>query len=158
MGFSRQEYWSGLPYPSPGDLPYPGIKPMSVASLALAGGFFTTSATWDAATWELSNSSRQADFSLRCNNCRNEDNWQQNIIVMEGNQVSLESMEEPGKSRGCLIIWCTGLSETYWVGPKRLTGTQLLPKSSCWGYNCPSRNFPKIQLETLHPLTFTNFP
>ena len=36
---SRQEYWSGLPLPSPGDLPDPGIKPMS---LALAGGFFTT--------------------------------------------------------------------------------------------------------------------
>ena len=39
MGFPRQEYWSGLPSPSPRDLPNPGIKP---ASLALAGGFFTT--------------------------------------------------------------------------------------------------------------------
>ena len=39
MEFSRQEYWSGLPFPSPGDLPDPGIKPMSPA---LAGGFFTT--------------------------------------------------------------------------------------------------------------------
>ena len=39
MGFARQEYWSGLPFPSPGDLPDPGIKP---ASPALACGFFTT--------------------------------------------------------------------------------------------------------------------
>ena len=39
MGFSRQEYWSGLPFPSLGDLPDPGIEP---ASSALAGGFFTT--------------------------------------------------------------------------------------------------------------------
>ena len=39
MGFPRQEYWSGLPLPSQGDFPNPGIKP---ASLALAGGFFTT--------------------------------------------------------------------------------------------------------------------
>ena len=39
MGFSRQEYWSNLPFPSPRDLPNPGIKP---TSLALAGGFFTT--------------------------------------------------------------------------------------------------------------------
>ena len=39
MGFSRQEYQSGLPFPSPGDLPDPGIKP---ASPALAGRFFTT--------------------------------------------------------------------------------------------------------------------
>ena len=39
MGFSRQEYWSGLPFPTPGDLSNPGIK---LVSPALAGGFFTT--------------------------------------------------------------------------------------------------------------------
>ena len=39
IGFSRQEYWSGLPFPSPGDLPDPGFEPMSPA---LLGGFFTT--------------------------------------------------------------------------------------------------------------------
>ena len=39
MGFSRREYWSGLPVPSPGDLPDPGVK---FTSLALAGAFFTT--------------------------------------------------------------------------------------------------------------------
>ena len=39
MGFPRQEYWSGLPFPSPGDLPDPGIEPTSPA---LGGGFFTT--------------------------------------------------------------------------------------------------------------------
>ena len=42
MGFSRQEYWSGLPFPPPGDLPDPKIKPTSLASPALAGGFFAT--------------------------------------------------------------------------------------------------------------------
>ena len=41
MEFSRQEYCSVLPYPPPGDLPHPGIKPLSLASLALAVGFFT---------------------------------------------------------------------------------------------------------------------
>ena len=45
MEFSRQEYWSGLPFPPSRDLPDPGIKP---ASPALAGGFFTTIATWEA--------------------------------------------------------------------------------------------------------------
>ena len=45
MGFSRQEYWSGLPFPSPGDLPDPGIKPTALMSVSLAGGVFTTSAT-----------------------------------------------------------------------------------------------------------------
>ena len=42
MEFSRQECWSGLPFPSPGALPNPGIKPVSLVSLALTGGFFTT--------------------------------------------------------------------------------------------------------------------
>ena len=42
MGFSRQDYWSGLPFPPPGDLPSPGIKPESLVSPAFAGGFFTT--------------------------------------------------------------------------------------------------------------------
>ena len=46
MGFCRQEYWSGLPCPPPGDLPGPGIKAKSLMSPASAGGCFTTSATW----------------------------------------------------------------------------------------------------------------
>ena len=41
-----QEYWSGLPCPSPGDLPNPGLEPASLMSCAMAGGFFTTSAIW----------------------------------------------------------------------------------------------------------------
>ena len=41
MEFSRKEYWSVLPFPTPGDLPGPGIKPAALASPALAGGFFT---------------------------------------------------------------------------------------------------------------------
>ena len=42
MGFSRQEYWSGLPFPSPGDFPNPGIEPASLVSPASAGKFLTT--------------------------------------------------------------------------------------------------------------------
>ena len=44
MGFPRQEYWSGLPFHSPGDLPNPGIESKSPA---LAGGFFITSVIWE---------------------------------------------------------------------------------------------------------------
>ena len=40
MEFSRQDYWSRLPFPTPGDLPDPGFNPESLASPALAGGFF----------------------------------------------------------------------------------------------------------------------
>ena len=50
MGFSRQEEWSELPCPPPGDIPNPGVKS---ASPALAGGFFTTSATWEASYYIL---------------------------------------------------------------------------------------------------------
>ena len=48
MGFSRQEYWIKLPFPSSGDLPDPGIEPASLTSSALAGGFFTINVTWEA--------------------------------------------------------------------------------------------------------------
>jgi len=53
MGFSRQEYWSGLPFPSLGDLPDPRIESESLASSALASGFFTTRAIWEAQGREL---------------------------------------------------------------------------------------------------------
>ena len=48
MGFSRQEYWSGLLFPAPGDLPHPGMEPSPLASTALATGLLTTSTTWAA--------------------------------------------------------------------------------------------------------------
>ena len=51
IGCSRQEYWSGLPFPPPGALPHPGIKPTFLSSPAWAGGFFTMIATWEA--WML---------------------------------------------------------------------------------------------------------
>ena len=51
--FSRQEYWSGLPCPPPGDLPHPGIKPASVMSPELAGGFFTNRAIWEAPIYSV---------------------------------------------------------------------------------------------------------
>ena len=47
-GIFQEGYWSGLPSPLPGDLPNTGIEPTSLRSPALAGGFFTTSATWEA--------------------------------------------------------------------------------------------------------------
>ena len=45
-GILQAEYWSGLPFPTPGDLLHPGIEPTSLTSPALAGRFFTTSATF----------------------------------------------------------------------------------------------------------------
>ena len=60
-GFSRQEYWSGLLCPPPGNLPDSGIKPVSPA---LAGGFFTTSTTW-----EVQSASRMTIICLFSNTC-----------------------------------------------------------------------------------------
>ena len=48
MEFSREEYWSGLSCPPPGDLLNPGVEPMSLVSTARAAGFFTISAAWEA--------------------------------------------------------------------------------------------------------------
>ena len=50
MGFSRQKHWSGLPCAPPGNPPDAGVEPVSFMSLALAGRFFTTRATWEAKT------------------------------------------------------------------------------------------------------------
>ena len=47
MGFSRQEYWSGLPCPFPGNISSLGIKPTSLISPSMTGEFFTTSTTWE---------------------------------------------------------------------------------------------------------------
>ena len=62
MRFSRQEYWSGLPFPPPGELPDPVIEP-SFLSPALAGGFFTASATWEALPLAVFKSQRNEDES-----------------------------------------------------------------------------------------------
>ena len=52
MGFSRQEYWSGLPRPPPGDLPDPGMEPRPHVS-CISRGFFITSVTWKVPTPRL---------------------------------------------------------------------------------------------------------
>ena len=63
MEFSKQEYWSGLPCTSPGDLPSPGIEPASLTSPVLANGFFTTSATWEAPSIRKWNIRRNGRYS-----------------------------------------------------------------------------------------------
>ena len=63
MEFSRQESWSGLPFPSPGDLPDPGIEPAYLASSALAGRFFTTSTTWEAPFSHYASIKRHSPYS-----------------------------------------------------------------------------------------------
>ena len=69
MGFSRQEHWSGLSCPSPGNLPDPGIEPVSLTSPALSGDLFTTSAIWEAFNgyeFEQSSGNSEGQGSLAC--------------------------------------------------------------------------------------------
>ena len=63
MGYSRSEYWSGLPALPLGHLPNPGTEPVSLMSPALAGGLFTTSSTWEALIITEQNS---GDLRSRC--------------------------------------------------------------------------------------------
>ena len=65
MGFSRQEFWSELPCPPPGELLNPGTEPASLMSPALAGRFFTTSATWEAWAHVSINAAAAATNSLQ---------------------------------------------------------------------------------------------
>ena len=79
LGFSRQEYWSGLQCPPPGDLPDPGVEPVTLAFPSSAGRFFTTSATlsgshtynkmfilldWHKNEWKINSSHRGCSWLL----------------------------------------------------------------------------------------------
>ena len=85
MGFSRQEHWSGLPVPSPGDLPGSGIEPESPA---LAGGFFTTRATWEPQLDQVIGL-----YHILCGNT--EANWRRN----EFQDIASEEKDEEDKRK-----------------------------------------------------------
>ena len=86
MGFSGQEYWSGLPCPSPGDLPNPGIEP---ASPALAGGFFTTSTTWESHSSTYTREKWNENISLQKELCMNSHSSTTN------NSQNIETIQTP---------------------------------------------------------------
>ena len=58
MGFSKQEYWDALPFPSPEDLPDSGFELGSLVSLVLAGGFFSSGTTWEALSNKCGNKTK----------------------------------------------------------------------------------------------------
>ena len=82
MGFFRQENWSGLPFPSPGNVSNPGIEPVSFMSPALAGRFFTTSDTWEVTF----------DYSLTCHTCSSQPG--KNAVHRDILMVSVRSWTE----------------------------------------------------------------
>ena len=117
MGFSRQEYWSGLPGPPPGGLPDPGMEPTSLMSPALAGGFCTTSATGSALTilhwwrWMVESWRGRISFLSRTSFGREETMATHSSNLAWG----IPQMEEPGRlqSVGSWRVrhdWATSLS------------------------------------------------
>ena len=93
MELSRQEYWSGLPFPMPEDLPDTGLEPASPVSPALAGKFFTHSSTWDAPSF----------------------------IIISLKKFMMQFLQEPSKQRQCLSrgawlesTWEGGTSDSTW--------------------------------------------
>ena len=80
MEFSRQEDESGLPCPSPGDLPHPGIEPVSLTFPDLVGRFFTTSATWEAHITLTKHLTSFLKPHQNCNKCtRDKEKWNRDI-------------------------------------------------------------------------------
>ena len=103
MGFPRQEYWSGLPFPSPGALPHPGIEPRSPA---LAGRFFTTKPPGKAQLfWKLKKKKKlqvlKSSFRSPC----------KTRISMDGTQASVYS-KLPGWLLSILVLFKSLLKES----------------------------------------------
>ena len=102
IGFSRQEYRSGLPFPPPGDLPDPGIERVSLISAALAGGFFTSSTIWEAPTIWL----EDWNFLFLCPDLQEEErSWRWSSISQWPVVYSTMLMVASGLGTSILNLW-----------------------------------------------------
>ena len=119
MGFSREEYWSGLPFSSPENPPDPGIEPTSLVSPALAGGFFTTSTTWLSwclRWWRIHRQCRRPGFSPWIEKLT----WRKELLVTP--------VFEPGEFHG-----------------HGVTKSQILLSNFCFHFQCHLES-PKVVL------------
>ena len=91
MGFSRREYWSGLPFSTPGNLPNPGIKLTSPPAPILAGGFFTTGKTWLGGK-ESACHSRSHRFNLWVGKIPWSRKWQPTPVLLPGKSHGQRSL------------------------------------------------------------------
>ena len=91
MEFSSQEYWSGLPFPTPRDLPNPGIEFTSLASPTLEVGFFTT-----ITTWEVHSSHMRANIQIAGRNINNL-RYADDTTLMAESEEELKSLDESEK-------------------------------------------------------------
>ena len=117
MGFPRQEYWSGLPFPIPGDLPNPGIKPESPASSALAGRFFTTEPPGKPFSWERHLISLIIKWWHRCLllrrmlvRCQEILRDMESVLAVRAHRMAEWKLEWVGTEKWTLLITLLGLS------------------------------------------------
>ena len=126
IGFSRQEYWSGLPCPPPGDLPNSGTEPTSLTSAALAGGFFTTGTMTPGSSIFLMMSQRSsaACFSLYCSVFH----WRRQL-----DKSPFGSSHDKGLPRVGKIPWRRKWQPTPVLLPRKFHGWRSLVGYSPWG-------------------------
>ena len=119
MRFSWQEYWSGLPCPPPGNLPSPGIELTSFTSPALAGGFFTTSTTWEnsffqinlcSQFWELAHGGTFWEpplIPLQCQNLNADVSLRESCWALDRDFFPGHSSGKEGNAQSRRVIWVT---------------------------------------------------
>ena len=162
MGFPRQEYWSGLPFPFPRDLPDPGIEPTSLMSPALAGRFFTTSATWQ-------HTAKAEDRARAC--CHWNAFWFSfsSVICVPLGSWQLESKNKLQESRGasgsCISSeWGKGRKPSLtgvWVWnmelspPSQRSGRGLIGIYRVQAIRTIQNDVPWIQLLRIHLVHYT---
>ena len=131
MEFSRQEHWSGLSFPTPEDLPDLGIEPMSLASPALAGRFFTTSTTWEAPIYYY--------FSF----------------VLEMNFSSVQSLsrnEFTGMNLSCTTISLVFIIQSFFLGSVQFSSVHFSSVAQLCQTLCDPMNHSTAGLPVHHQL------
>ena len=120
MGFPRQKHWSGLPSPFLGELSDPGIEPVSPASPALAGGFFTTSTTWEDPRWR------------QVSECSLLEKWRQQTRWTQSDHKPSSSKLTHNKARGNEARWTwTASTRVHLEQDTSESGTQ--EEGGAWG-------------------------
>ena len=116
MEFSIQEYWSGLPFPSPGNLSDPGIKSMSLMSPALAGRFFTSSATWEAPEKRRSSDYMFVVFTVLLN---------ENQHASMFRNTTYSCRERDSKFKPMTVSWLWTMSELSCIMEEKIPATEV---------------------------------
>ena len=153
MGFSRQEYWSGLPFHPPGNLPDPGIKPASLMSPALGGGFFTTSTTWEA---QIITQIIQHNLFNPHSVTPAKSFLSQKVTLTSSGHQNMDTFWGGNHHSAYLSFYCTAngqwLTASYnkpcsmWSETEGLEGSQLVwEERKAWS-PCSSQNLPKEAL------------